>query len=264
MFFMKKREETTPLTANYHTHTWRCKHAKGTEREYVETAIEAGMKILGFSDHTPYPFPGGYCSSFRMEVDKLESYVTVVNALRREYARDIEIHLGLETEYYPAYFEDLLRLIEPYGIEYMLLGQHFIRNELGGSYNGVPSSSVEDLRQYASELCEAMKTGRFLYLAHPDLFHFTGSRAVYEQEMKPVIETANSLNIPLEINLLGLGTGRHYPNEVFWKLAGKLGATAVIGCDAHNPEGLNNPTVLAAGRKLADASGLKVVDSFTI
>ena len=41
------------MIANYHTHTWRCRHADGTEREYVETAIEAGFKILGFSDHTP-------------------------------------------------------------------------------------------------------------------------------------------------------------------------------------------------------------------
>lgn len=43
------------MIANYHTHTWRCNHAVGTEREYVERAIEGGLKILGFSDHTPMP-----------------------------------------------------------------------------------------------------------------------------------------------------------------------------------------------------------------
>ena len=50
------------MIANYHTHTWRCRHADGTEREYVERAIEGGLKILGFSDHSPYPFPEGYDS----------------------------------------------------------------------------------------------------------------------------------------------------------------------------------------------------------
>ena len=35
------------MIANYHTHTWRCKHASGTERTYVEQAIAAGLKILG-------------------------------------------------------------------------------------------------------------------------------------------------------------------------------------------------------------------------
>lgn len=53
------------MIANYHTHTWRCRHADGTEREYVERAIEGGLKILGFSDHSPYPFPDGYDSGKR-------------------------------------------------------------------------------------------------------------------------------------------------------------------------------------------------------
>ena len=53
------------MIANYHTHTWRCMHASGTEREYVEKAIEGGLKILGFSDHTPMPYSGGYVSNVK-------------------------------------------------------------------------------------------------------------------------------------------------------------------------------------------------------
>jgi len=45
------------MIANYHTHTPRCNHATGEERAYVEQAIKKGLKILGFSDHTPYIFP---------------------------------------------------------------------------------------------------------------------------------------------------------------------------------------------------------------
>ena len=62
------------MIANYHTHTWRCRHADGTEREYVERAIEGGLKILGFSDHSPYPFPDGYDSGMRMRLDQVEGY----------------------------------------------------------------------------------------------------------------------------------------------------------------------------------------------
>ena len=60
------------MIANYHTHTWRCLHAAGTEREYVENAIKGGYKILGFSDHTPMPYPGGYVSNVKMRPDQLE------------------------------------------------------------------------------------------------------------------------------------------------------------------------------------------------
>ena len=40
------------MIANFHTHTARCNHATGTDREYVEAAIRAGVKSLGFSDRT--------------------------------------------------------------------------------------------------------------------------------------------------------------------------------------------------------------------
>ena len=32
--------------ANYHTHTTRCKHAWGTEHEYIENAIKAGYELI--------------------------------------------------------------------------------------------------------------------------------------------------------------------------------------------------------------------------
>ena len=47
------------MIANYHTHTTRCNHAVGSEREYVEKAIELGFSELGFADHAPMPLPEG-------------------------------------------------------------------------------------------------------------------------------------------------------------------------------------------------------------
>ena len=66
------------MKANYHTHTWRCNHAVGTEEGYVLAAIRAGMEILGFSDHTPYLFPGDYYSNFRMRPEQLPDYARTV------------------------------------------------------------------------------------------------------------------------------------------------------------------------------------------
>ena len=45
------------MIANYHTHTRRCRHARESEKEYVEEAIRSGLKVLGFSDHTPQVYP---------------------------------------------------------------------------------------------------------------------------------------------------------------------------------------------------------------
>ena len=40
------------LTANYHTHTVRCRHACDSEREYIETAIKMGIKWIDIFNST--------------------------------------------------------------------------------------------------------------------------------------------------------------------------------------------------------------------
>ena len=87
------------MLANYHTHTVRCKHAHGTEREYIEAAIENGFKILGFSDHTPQPYPPEYVSNIRMDMNEVENYTDTLVKLRDEYKNDIQIYIGYEVEY---------------------------------------------------------------------------------------------------------------------------------------------------------------------
>ena len=47
------------MIANYHTHTARCGHARGEDRDYAEAALRAGIGTLGFSDHTPYYYEDG-------------------------------------------------------------------------------------------------------------------------------------------------------------------------------------------------------------
>ena len=97
------------LKANYHTHTVRCNHASGTEREYVENAIKCGMEILGFSDHTPYfAMPREHYSSFRMKPELADDYFQTLEDLKKEYKDDITIYSGVEAEYYPAFFDDLI------------------------------------------------------------------------------------------------------------------------------------------------------------
>lgn len=249
------------MKANYHTHTWRCMHAAGQERAYIERAIEGGLSILGFSDHTPYPFPGGYESNFRMRVDQLEDYVTTISELREEYKRDIEIHIGLEAEYYPLYFQKLLDLVSQYPVEYFLLGQHFVGNETDGTYSGAPTQDADVLKGYVNQVIEALKTGRFTYLAHPDLIHYVGDTGLYEEEMRKLCVCAKELHIPLEVNLLGVSDGRNYPNPRFWKTAGEVGCNVIIGADAHNPMKVWDPSAQKRAREIAEANGLCLLET---
>ena len=93
------------LKANYHTHTYRCQHAYGSEREYIEAAIRMGIAELGFSDHVPCPFKDGYVSGIRMTMEQAPEYVYAIRKLGKEYASDIKLYVGFEAEYIPEFFK---------------------------------------------------------------------------------------------------------------------------------------------------------------
>ena len=224
------------MIANYHTHTYRCGHASGEDEDYVQSALEAGIEILGFSDHTPYFFPGEHYSRFRMRPERFSGYCQSVQTLKEDYRGKMEIHLGVEAEYYPSLFPKLLPYLQDNGVEYLLLGQHYIRDEIDGVYTGRMTGDLEVLKIYCRQVMDAMNTGLFTYLAHPDLLHYVGDKAWYQHFMVQVVREAKSCNVPLEMNLLGIREDRHYPNPDFWELVAKENCPVILGVDAHSPE----------------------------
>ena len=229
------------IQANYHTHTVRCNHAEGTERDYIEQALARNIRILGFSDHSPQLFDG-YVSGFRMRPEQLEDYVLTLEKLRNEYAGKIDIRIGLEAEYYPKYFDRLLNLIRPYHLDYLILGQHFTGNERDGEQPCPRASEDESqLERYVKQTIEGMETGRFSCLAHPDLLNYVGDPKIYRKWYERLCVRAEELDIPLEMNMLGYATGRHYPKADFYRIAREAGNKVILGCDAHTPDRVADP-----------------------
>ncbi len=252
------------MIANYHTHTPRCGHADGTEAEYVGCALEAGLQTLGFSDHTPYPFPRGHRSTFRMSTAALSDYVEAVSAQRQQFAGKIEIHLGVEAEFYPQFFSDLVPMLQDAGIEYMLLGQHFLHNEVERIGSIGPTADEALLAQYCRQTMDAMQTGLFTYFAHPDLMDFVGDGKVYRAHIRRLCREAKDCDVPLEVNLLGIRQGRHYPNIRFWEAAAEENCPVILGIDAHSPRHLLHKASEAAAQDLIRTLGLRKLDTIAL
>lgn len=235
------------MIANYHSHTTRCRHARGTEIEYVEAAIARGLKVFGFSDHTPQFFPGDYYSTMRMFPEELEDYCHVVRGLQEQYKDQLEIPLGVEAEYYPCSWKELIPRLQDAGIDYMILGQHWVGNEFDAPYSGRPTEDPAHLIRYCDQVIEAMETGKFTYCAHPDVVRFAGDPKVYETHMRRICQASKDTKTPLEINFLGLAAHRHYPNPLFWQFVGEEGCQVVLGIDAHAPEEIRDrkPEIIA-------------------
>ena len=115
-----------PQRVNLHTHTRRCKHARGEISDYCAEAVQQELSVLGFSDHSP--FPGGEYASSRMDFSELSAYCEDIRRAREEYPK-LKILAGLEADYLPSLGPSFYRevFLGEYGLDYLIGAVHFTR-----------------------------------------------------------------------------------------------------------------------------------------
>lgn len=263
--------------ANYHTHTWRCSHATGTEEEYVQAAIQSGLKVLGFADHTPWRYNSSFVSRIRMRPDQLEDYVLTLRALREKYADRIRLYIGLEAEYFPDYLPWLLEEKERWGLDYLIFGNHYHLTDdaayPGRCYYG-STHSPDDVKRYTETALAGMESGHYRYLAHPDLFlrSYPAIDNTCIDSMAAICRRAKELNLPLEYNLAGLAVYPieakprgfvGYTSQLFLDTCVQEGNTLICGCDAHQVQEMqgHDEFDLTAQKAKLRALGLTVLDT---
>ncbi|MCR5349416.1 MAG: PHP domain-containing protein [Acholeplasmatales bacterium] len=272
------------LKNNYHTHMRFCNHAKGDVIDYVKYANELGMEELGMSDHGPIPlnhhmtdeeYKALYCYE-NMNLDVFELYLNQIEDAQLKYP-NMRILKALECEYLydnDKWYENLRKRLD-----YMILGVHFYEyeNHMIDTYKDL---NYDNVYSYVENVNRALSTGLYDYLAHPDLFFFEykdkDGNWTFDQRCKDVtnklIDLAVKYDVYFEINCNGVRFAKNkddinmwrYPNIEFFKIVkeyqdknpNKL--KLILGCDAHQPEALDNENVKAV-LKFVEDLGLKVL-----
>jgi histidinol-phosphatase (PHP family) len=254
------------INTNCHTHTYRCKHARGDVHEYCVEAARRGLRTLGFSDHAP--LPDGRWASVRMGMAELEGYCQAVDKARQDFP-GLLILKGLECEYVPEFvglYRDLF--LGAHAMDYLVGGAHWYPHR--GAWTALYGASMDGamLRSYVDYMIASMQSGLFDFIAHPDLFGvcYAAWDAEAEACSRALLTAAAELGMPLEINGYGLrkpmvesaaGLRHKYPWLPFWELAAECGVGAVLSSDAHEPE--NVATGLLETAEIARRCGLEVV-----
>lgn len=261
------------LKANYHTHTKRCGHAVGEDKDYVLEALGMGFTELGFSDHIM--LPDFHERNVRGDFELADSYYRSIAELKEKYADRMKIYTGFEAESFSLYFPYYRSLLDTSRIDYLILGNHSRmdeRHELINHFSKV--RTAEDLYEYRDLALSALNTGMFSCFAHPD--YFMSSVENVDRDVKKVmtdlIAICMELDIPLEVNTAGIRNGKKkigdetrwvYPTDAFFSLAGKMGAKCIIGIDAHAPNQLSDETSLEEAVRFARKHDLKLIDRLT-
>ena len=254
------------MLTNYHTHCELCRHAEGSVEDYVKQAVNEEFDILGMSDHLPYP---DYDYGYRMEFAEIWDYITDVRDAQKQYGDRLSILLGFESEYlreYRRYYEELL---DEYGVEYLVLGQHFY--DISGYWKSAYDiDNTSECLIYARSICEGLDTGYYSLLAHPDIVGV--NRLPWDKNMDRmtdmIVDSAVRHDVPLEINANGvrrgiisdeLGEHYMYPHYKFWEKVAEANAKVIISSDCHRPDLLNDSDVKKC-REIAKNWGLNVID----
>lgn len=255
------------IKSNFHTHTYRCLHATGTEEEYVLSAINNNLDVLGISDHAPYPDDR---FDFRMKYNELEEYLNTLNNLKIKYSNKITIYSGLEIEYdehFNDYYNYLLNTLK---FDYLALGQHIFYED-SKICNSFQLSNTHEYIAYANSIVEAMKTGFFKFLCHPDLIFINDFPWDDNCDLacNIIIEGAKKYDMILEFNGNGLrkglmnfkdGNRYPYPHLKFWNKVSKTDLKVIINSDCHSPKELvDNNTQLAYD--MAKSLNLKLLNT---
>ncbi|MBQ62237.1 MAG: histidinol phosphatase [Gammaproteobacteria bacterium] len=239
---------------NFHTHTYRCKHAEGDVEDYCRVAVEQGMSTLGFTDHTA--LPDDRWVSLRMYYAELPEYSRAIDQARIDFP-SLRLLKGMECEYIPefhSFYQD--ELLGEFQFDYLIGGAHFFPDpgvDEGASedvdrwlntYGGTNTSTM--LRAYSDYVIDMMRTGLFDFIAHPDLF----GNCYLEWDSdttacsRDILSAAEELNVGLEINALGLRKIAYkkadnpypmYPWRPFWEEATDFDVEVIINSDAHRP-----------------------------
>lgn len=238
-----------PIVADVHMHTWHS-HGQASTHDMYLAAVQAGLKIIGFSEHSPRPQGFAYKQDYQEKLCSVfPQYVKEVKDLQEHAKADgVQVLFGLELDYIKGQ-EDFARIeCAKYPYDYIIGGLHFqdTWGFDGPAEEWLPLSKEERFAVYAKyyqDLASMCQTKLFNIAAHPDLVKIS-SRADFDlwlstDESMPLIAKALTAikdnGMAMEISSAGLRKKckEIYPGEKIMELAKNLHLSISFGADAH-------------------------------
>ncbi|MDQ8739202.1 histidinol-phosphatase [Paenibacillus sp. LHD-38] len=229
-----------------HTHHVRCGHADGTIEDYILAGLEAGLQVIGISDHSPYffhkedqPSPG-----IAMARSDFANYVQEVLRLKEKYTGKIEVLLGMESDFFPQHIESYKAAYAGVPFDYLIGSVHqvgevsiFNRNRWK---NLNEKQHIEVKRSYYDLIKQSAQSGMFDILGHIDAmkgYYPAFSDVPANAEIDDTLKTIAECGVSIEINTSGSTkyVGGWYPSDAILERALHFGVNVTFGSDAHLP-----------------------------
>ncbi len=226
---------SAPAFFDSHMHTTLCKHALGQPEDYAARALEQGLHGIIFTCHSP--MPQGFWPHVRMSDAEFDDYVTMVERCRKSFAGELEVRLGMESDYFPGYEDWIAKLHQRAEFHYCLGSVHWQGPEYGAMFN--PKDERAFRKAYWQNLAASAETGIFDSLAHPDLIKNYRSATwrfeESEEDLAAALDRIALTGVAMELNTSG--AHKMYPEmnpgPQMLRLMRQRNIPVVIGSDSH-------------------------------
>lgn len=251
-----------PLLYESHCHTPLCKHAFGEPDEYAAVALSRGFKGITFTCHCP--LPNGFSANVRMAPEEFNDYIALIEATRQRFAGQLDVRLGLESDYYPGVEPWLETLHARAPLSHVLGSIHYQISDYRALYYTGDAYSYQEV--YFDHLAKSAESGLFDTLAHPDLIKNEAPREWDFQRIRPAIELALDriavTGVAMELNTSGMlkPVSEFNPSPEMLHMIRERNIPVVIGADAHVPERVGDG--YASALKLLESIGFDEVSYF--
>jgi histidinol-phosphatase (PHP family) len=218
-------------------HTPLCQHASGEPEEYAARALRRGLQGIIFTCHCP--MPEGFWPQVRMRDEEFDDYVAMVARCRERFAGDLDVRLGMESDYFPGFESWIEKLHQRADFHYCLGSVHFQGPEYGEKFH--LRDTIPFRKSYWENLAASAETGLFDSLAHPDLIknYRTESWSFDEQrdDIAATLDRIAKTGVAMELNTSGVHKrcSEMNPGPPMLRMMRERGIPVVIGSDSHHP-----------------------------
>lgn len=243
---------------NLHTHSI-FSDGKSSPEEVVLEAINQGLKVLGFSDHSPVPFE----NSFAIKNDNVQNYISTIKSLKEKYKDQIDIYCSMEMDFIPGIVKDFKKTQKELGLDYMIGSVHLVGNDVDrlwfidgskvetydeGLFNYYGGDIKKGVKTFFYQYNEMIETEEFDIVGHFDKIkmhnrdrYFLEEDKWYRDLLMETLTLIKEKSLIVEINTRGIYKKRSsdfYPSTWILPIMREMNVPVVISSDAHHPSEL--------------------------
>ena len=245
---------------NLHQHSL-FSDGKAEPAAYARKAAELGFSAIGFTEHSPLPFP----TPFSLKTENVNEYIRVTKELKKDYSGRLEIYRGLEMDFVPGMSEDFSFWRKLAQADYLIGSVHLVKPDdsdqlwfTDGPDRNVYDKGIEDLfggdvkkavTRFFTQTMEMIETQDFEVIGHFDKIKMHNQNRFFREDEKwyqdlidKVIGLIKQKGIIAEVNTRGLYKKRSdslFPDGITLKKVKENRIPVMISSDAHQPDELN-------------------------